>query len=98
MTMIESEEKSDNSVEMQAQFNGMVEFKDFTVKYRPNLPPALKNISLIIKPNEKIGVVGRTGAGKSTITLSLLRIINGFSGNLYIDGKDIKSISLKYLR
>lgn len=51
-----------------------------SVKYRPNLPLVLKNITLTINPKEKIGVVGRTGAGKSSVTMSLLRHIEAIEG------------------
>ncbi len=68
------------------------------MKYRPNLPLTLKNIKLSINAGEKIGVVGRTGAGKSSIILSLLRIIEPDNGNIEIDGIDICDINLYDLR
>jgi len=51
-----------------------------------------------INPREKIGVVGRTGAGKSTITLTILRILEALEGKILIDGLDISTLSLKQLR
>ncbi|KAM3141562.1 hypothetical protein pb186bvf_006426 [Paramecium bursaria] len=77
---------------------GSIEYKDYSVQYRENLPPALKNLTIQIKSKEKIGVVGRTGAGKSTITLSLLRILEAMKGQIFIDGVDISTLSLAQLR
>ena len=58
----------------------------------------LKEITLNIRPGEKIGVVGRTGSGKSTTIMSLLRMLQTHSGNITIDGKDIYSLDLQSLR
>ncbi|KAL4454971.1 hypothetical protein ABPG74_006353 [Tetrahymena malaccensis] len=77
---------------------GNIVIDDLYLKYRPNLPCVIKGITTQIKPCEKIGVVGRTGAGKSTITLSLLRIIEAFKGKITIDGVDISKIRLDQLR
>ncbi|OJD26430.1 hypothetical protein ACJ73_02192 [Blastomyces percursus] len=77
---------------------GGVQFEDYSTRYRAGLDLVLKNINLQIKPHEKIGVVGRTGAGKSSLTLALFRIIEGTSGSISIDGLDISSIGLFDLR
>ncbi|CAD8116510.1 unnamed protein product [Paramecium sonneborni] len=77
---------------------GIIEFKDLFVKYRSNLPFVLQEFSYKINQKEKVGIVGRTGAGKSTITLSLLRILEAFEGQILIDSIDISQISLKQLR
>jgi ATP-binding cassette subfamily C (CFTR/MRP) protein 1 len=61
---------------------GGVSFSNYSTRYRPNLDLVLKNINLDIKHHEKIGVVGRTGAGKSSLTLALFRIIEPASGNI----------------
>ncbi|KAJ7717861.1 ABC protein [Mycena metata] len=76
---------------------GEIEFKNLTMAYRPGLPNVLHSISLQIKPSEKIGVVGRTGAGKSSLTLCLLRIVE-YSGQIVVDGVDIGKIGLTDLR
>jgi ATP-binding cassette, subfamily C (CFTR/MRP), member 1 len=62
--------------------NGQITFKNYSTRYRENLDPVLKDISLSINSKEKIGVVGRTGAGKSSLTLALFRIIEPISGNI----------------
>lgn len=54
---------------------GKIEGKNVAIKYRPELPLVLKGINFSINPNEKIGVVGRTGSGKSTLTLAFLRVM-----------------------
>ena len=77
---------------------GKIVFNDYNAKYRPNTPLVLKNISFEIKPREKLGVVGRTGSGKSTLCLSLFRLIEANSGNIFIDGIDISQIGLETLR
>ncbi|KAG8290821.1 Canalicular multispecific organic anion transporter 1, variant 2 [Homalodisca vitripennis] len=78
--------------------HGTVEFKDFQVRYRAGLELVLRGVSFVIKGQEKIGIVGRTGAGKSSLTLSLFRIIEAAGGHIYIDGLDISKIGLGDLR
>lgn len=77
---------------------GAVSFNKFSTRYREGLDLVLKDIDLNIKPHEKIGVVGRTGAGKSSLTLSLFRIIEATDGNVSIDGLDTSKIGLLDLR
>ncbi|KAK0621526.1 P-loop containing nucleoside triphosphate hydrolase protein [Bombardia bombarda] len=77
---------------------GEVEFKNYSTRYREGLDLVLKNISLDIKSHEKIGVVGRTGAGKSSLTLALFRIIEADSGEIDIDGLNTSNIGLLDLR
>jgi ATP-binding cassette subfamily C (CFTR/MRP) protein 4 len=76
---------------------GNVEFKSVFMQYSPNDPYVLKNLNLTIKPREKVGIVGRTGAGKSSLISILFRLVN-FEGNIFIDGVDTKEISLNALR
>ena len=68
------------------------------MRYRPDTPLILKNITLEIKPGEKIGVCGRTGSGKSTLLLCLFRILEGYEGKILIDDIDISKIGLEMLR
>jgi ATP-binding cassette subfamily C (CFTR/MRP) protein 1 len=77
---------------------GAVEFNDYSMRYRPNLDFVLKNICLSFKPHEKIGVVGRTGAGKSSLTLSLFRIVEAALGWIEIDNVNTTAIGLADLR
>ncbi|KAF7591255.1 hypothetical protein BBP40_001816 [Aspergillus hancockii] len=77
---------------------GAVSFENYSTRYRPGLDLVLKDINLNIKPHEKIGVVGRTGAGKSSLTLALFRIIEPDRGNISIDGLNVSTIGLFDLR
>ena len=78
--------------------HGAVEFINYSTRYRPGLDLVLKNVNLLIKSKEKIGVVGRTGAGKSSLTLALFRIIEPASGNISIDDLNTSSIGLLDVR
>ncbi|CAG8529326.1 12197_t:CDS:10, partial [Acaulospora morrowiae] len=78
--------------------NGMIEYHDYSTRYRPDLELVLKNVSFVVQSKEKIGIVGRTGAGKSSLTLSLFRLIEAASGNIIVDGVDISKIGLYDLR
>ncbi|XP_035389254.1 canalicular multispecific organic anion transporter 2 isoform X3 [Electrophorus electricus] len=77
---------------------GNVEFADYSVRYREGLELVLRNISLKVKGGEKIGIVGRTGAGKSSMTLCLFRLLEAASGEIIIDGVKIAEIGLHDLR
>ena len=77
---------------------GEIVFENFNVKYRNDTELVLKNINFHIKPGEHLGIVGRTGSGKSTISLCLFRILEAFSGHIYIDGIDISKVGLNKLR
>ncbi|KAK3834478.1 MAG: multidrug resistance-associated protein 3 [Linnemannia gamsii] len=112
--------------------NGLVEFRNYSTRYREGLDLVIKNISFTVQPAEKVGIVGRTGAGKSSLTLALFRIVeaanshwakashNGADedadptkaeiadlaavnveedgGSIWIDGVDISTVGLQYLR
>ncbi|KAH8816370.1 putative ABC bile acid transporter [Xylogone sp. PMI_703] len=77
---------------------GKLEVHDLVVGYAPDLPPVLKGLSFSVKQNERIGVVGRTGAGKSSLTLALFRFLEARQGSIHIDGLDISKIKLHALR
>lgn len=89
-----------NSLEIDSSWpnNGIIEFKDFKVRYREGLELVLKGISFKCESQEKIGVVGRTGAGKSSMTLSLFRLIEAASGKIVIDNINIADIGIHSLR
>ncbi|KAJ2353630.1 hypothetical protein GGH92_000532, partial [Coemansia sp. RSA 2673] len=80
---------------MQWPPNGKVEFRDFSMKYSADLGYALKNVNLTINPGEKIGIVGRTGAGKSSLAKVLFRLVHeNTSGSILIDGQDISEFGV----
>ncbi|KAJ2671305.1 hypothetical protein GGI25_005548, partial [Coemansia spiralis] len=76
---------------------GAVQIENLTAEYMPGVP-VLHGVSLSVKHGEKIGVVGRTGAGKSTLSLALLRFVEASSGRIVLDGIDISKIGLEALR
>ncbi|KAK5851307.1 hypothetical protein PBY51_002110 [Eleginops maclovinus] len=77
---------------------GNVEFHDYSVRYREGLDLVLKNLTLSVKGGEKIGIVGRTGAGKSSMTLCLFRLLESAGGEITIDDVKISEIGLHDLR
>lgn len=77
---------------------GRVEIKDVVLRYRPELPDVLRGLTMDVAPGEKIGIVGRTGAGKSSIMTALYRLVELSSGSILIDDVDISKIGLKDLR
>ena len=77
---------------------GRLEISKLIAGYAPDLDPALKGLSFVVEKNQRIGVVGRTGAGKSSLTLALFRFLEARSGSIHIDGIDISQISLHDLR
>ena len=78
--------------------SGAIHVTDLVVRYRPDLPPVLKGISFKIGAREKVGICGRTGCGKSTLMLTLYRIVEPSSGSIKIDGIEATSIGLYDLR
>ncbi|KAL0420026.1 UNVERIFIED_CONTAM: ABC transporter C family member 4 [Sesamum radiatum] len=78
--------------------HGNVELKNLQVRYRPDTPLVLKGITLSITGGEKIGVVGRTGGGKSTLIQVLFRLVEPSGGKIIIDGIDISALGLHDLR
>ncbi|TMW62290.1 hypothetical protein Poli38472_009783 [Pythium oligandrum] len=77
---------------------GEITFHSVNLRYRPGLPRVLRNLSLTIKPREKVGIVGRTGAGKSSLVVALMRLVELDTGAITIDGVDISNIGLHELR
>lgn len=85
--------------------SGKLEFRNVSIRYRDELPKVLDGVSFIIEHGQKIGVIGRTGSGKSTILLAVFRILeiakdeNGeITGQILLDGVDIAKIGLHHLR
>ena len=69
--------------------HGTIKFEDVRLRYRPNTDEVLRGLSFEIEGGKKIGIVGRTGAGKSTISLAISRIVEIESGSIKIDSLDI---------
>ncbi|KAG0228164.1 hypothetical protein BGW41_003534 [Actinomortierella wolfii] len=88
----------DSNLDDQWPQQGKIEFENYSTRYREGLDLVLKDINLTIQPGERVGIVGRTGAGKSSITLALFRIIEAASGTIKIDGVDISTLGLTDLR
>lgn len=77
---------------------GSISFQNVTLRYRPELPPALHNLTFQVKEGEKVGIIGRTGAGKSSIIGALLRLTEICDGTIKIDDVNISKIGLRDLR
>ena len=92
-------QKKDETLRLQEfPHKGKLTFMNYSVRYRPNTKIVLKNLNFEIQPSEKIGVVGRTGSGKSTLCLCTFRLLEPLTGKILIDGVDITTIGLKFLR
>uniref|UniRef100_A0A7N2LRG5 ABC-type xenobiotic transporter n=1 Tax=Quercus lobata TaxID=97700 RepID=A0A7N2LRG5_QUELO len=78
--------------------SGSIKFEDVVLRYRPELPPVLHGLSFTIFPTDKVGIVGRTGAGKSSILNALFRIVELERGRILIDDYDIAKFGLRDLR
>lgn len=77
---------------------GRLEIRDLTVAYAQDKPAVLKGLSFTVEPRERVGVVGRTGAGKSSLTLALFRFLEASAGSIHIDGLDVSKLKLVPLR
>lgn len=77
---------------------GEIEFQNVTMRYRQTLEPSVKNLSIKIQPRMKVGIVGRTGAGKSSILQTLFRLCDLEEGKVTIDGVDTATMGLHALR
>ncbi|PAV73684.1 hypothetical protein WR25_18845 isoform A [Diploscapter pachys] len=92
----ESEEDRQPPEDWPAQ--GRIELQGYSTRYRPGLDLVVKQLQASIRPHEKVGIVGRTGAGKSSMTLALFRMIEAAEGRICIDGIDIAQLGLHDLR
>ncbi|WRT69551.1 uncharacterized protein IL334_006538 [Kwoniella shivajii] len=77
---------------------GIVSFKNVQMRYRPELPLVLKEVTFDIRAGEKVGIIGRTGAGKSSLAQALFRTIEICGGKMEVDGRDISNMGLDTLR
>ncbi|KAM7294868.1 putative multidrug resistance protein [Ixodes scapularis] len=78
--------------------NGVITFVNFSARYREGMRPCIRDVNIEFLASEKVAIVGRTGAGKSTLTLALFRIIEATKGSILIDGVDISEVGLHDLR
>uniref|UniRef100_A0A8D0KTB9 ABC transporter domain-containing protein n=1 Tax=Strix occidentalis caurina TaxID=311401 RepID=A0A8D0KTB9_STROC len=93
-------EPQDKLVQVAADWpsQGLVEFQQVVLAYRAGLPNALDGVSFTVYPGEKVGIVGRTGSGKSTLFLALFRMLELKSGRILLDGVDSQMVGLEELR
>ncbi|PBP23976.1 P-loop containing nucleoside triphosphate hydrolase protein, partial [Diplocarpon rosae] len=92
--------ESEAGVEIRASWpeTGELQVKDLEIGYAEGLPSIIKGLTFHVEMNQRIGVVGRTGAGKSTLSLALFRFLEARKGSIVIDGVDISTIKLHELR
>ncbi|CRG89605.1 hypothetical protein PISL3812_06643 [Talaromyces islandicus] len=95
---LEGENQSGSQPPLSWPTHGRISIEGLRAGYGPNLPDALSNLDVEIEAGQRIGVVGRTGAGKSSLALALFRFLEVRSGRICIDGVDIGTISLSSLR
>jgi ABC-type multidrug transport system fused ATPase/permease subunit len=79
-------------------FNSEIRFEDATIRYAPNLDPAVKNVTLRIPHGSTTAVMGRTGSGKSTLVSAILGVVRTESGQITIDGIDVAEVFVEKLR
>ncbi|TVU51018.1 hypothetical protein EJB05_02420, partial [Eragrostis curvula] len=89
---------SESRPDCQWPIKGEIELRNLHVRYSPQLPFVLKGLTCILPGGKKTGIVGRTGGGKSTLIQALFRIVDPWSGQVFIDGIDICTIGLHDLR
>ena len=78
--------------------NGEIEFRGLQMKYPSASAPVFSNLSFTVPPRKRVGVVGRTGAGKSSLAVALFRVVEPSAGTILIDGEDYRHIDLRELR
>ncbi len=94
----ESDVKDREGVEVLTEVKGDIEFRNLTFTYPGESAPALSDVTFSISAGENVGIIGKTGSGKTTLVDLILRIYNVPDGTLFIDGKDVNSVSISSLR
>ena len=77
---------------------GRIEIRGLTFRYRPDLPPALQDLTVTVEPGRTLALIGRTGSGKTTLANLLVRVYDPPAGTVFIDGIDVRDIPLEVLR
>ncbi|KAH6649967.1 hypothetical protein F5144DRAFT_588575 [Chaetomium tenue] len=77
---------------------GKIEVDNLTIRYADDLPPVLKNVNFTVGAGERIGIIGRTGAGKSTLAAVFFRLLDPVEGSVHVDNVDISTLKLSQLR
>ena len=95
---METERQGGQEVPDSWPLKGTVDVKSLSVSYSTDLPLVLKNVSFTVQGATRVGIVGRTGAGKSSLTLALLRLVEPHAGSITVDDIDISTIKLQSLR
>ena len=95
---LEMEKQSGIDVPAAWPSEGCVEVANLEVGYADDLPPVLKGLSFSAEPGQRIGIVGRTGAGKSSLALALFRFLEARQGSIVVDGIDIAKLKVSDLR
>lgn len=90
--------KTDDVQKFDWPAKGAIKFNNISMKYRPTLEPSVRNLNFEIQAGMKVGIVGRTGAGKSSILQILFRLVDPCEGSVEIDGVDIRDVGLHLLR
>ncbi|KAI8689435.1 hypothetical protein NCS56_00207000 [Fusarium sp. Ph1] len=99
-TQVETEAETETGGVVPATWptQGLVQVCNITARYKPTGPDVLRNISLTLQPGQRVGIVGRTGAGKSSLILALFRLLHMSAGSILVDGVDISTIHPRILR
>ncbi|KAL1602875.1 hypothetical protein SLS59_004530 [Nothophoma quercina] len=97
-TKMKTEDPSGTPVQPDWPREGRLEVRNLNAKYAPELPLVLKGLSFSIPARQRVGVVGRTGSGKSSLSLALFRVLEAEKGSIMVDGVDISKIRLSDLR
>jgi ATP-binding cassette subfamily C (CFTR/MRP) protein 1 len=98
LTQEKPSEIEDNKPSDDWPYDGEIEFDDIWMRYRPDLDPVLKGVSFVVKPGDKVGIVGRTGSGKSSLIVTLFRLVEPYQGTITLDGINILDLGLNDVR